>query len=145
MTSKKIKVVNHALSLEQLDNVIDYIDDEGLSFDVDAEKLRLTVRNSNDSCEVQIRLPLSYRSTEGDQLPVKDEVNYVLLLIQAGSAALGFFENDINLDHKVFKSYMVRKKQGKSQLKYLNAKGKSRAGSRVRLANTIDILKKFNG
>ena len=35
---------------------------------------------------------------------------------------------------------MVRKKQGKAQLKYLSSKGKSRAGSRIRLAQTEKFL-----
>jgi len=141
---KKIVTVNHALSLDQLDAVFDFIHEEGYSFDFDEEKLKLTVHAHDELNSVQIRLPISYNSQGEDQLPSRCDINYVLLLIQSGSAALGFFENDINLDHKVFKSYTVRKKQGKSQLKYLNAKGKSRAGSRVRLANTIDFFENVN-
>ena len=73
-----------------------------------------------------------------------DEVHYVILLIQSGNCALGYFENGINLDHKVFRSYMVRKKQGKSQIKYLKTKGKSRAGSRVRLGETVEFFENIN-
>ena len=39
---------------------------------------------------------------------------------------------------------MVRKKQGKSQIKYLKTKGKSRAGSRVRLASTVEFFENIN-
>jgi hypothetical protein len=38
---------------------------------------------------------------------------------------------------------MVRKKQGKSQIKYLKTKGKSKAGSRVRLGNTVHFFKEI--
>jgi hypothetical protein len=57
---------------------------------------------------------------------------------------MGYFENGVNLDHKVFRAYMVRMKQGKSQIKYLKTKGKSRAGSRVRLAETVDFFENIN-
>jgi hypothetical protein len=62
--------------------------------------------------------------------------NYLIVLMQAGHAALGYFEEGEVYFHKVISKYMVRKKQGKAQLKHLNQKGKSRAGSRIRLANT---------
>ena len=63
--------------------------------------------------------------------------DYLILLLRAnGNAALGYFEEGKILNHKVIRKYMVRKKQGKSQLKHLNSKGKSRAGSRVRLQQT---------
>ena len=39
---------------------------------------------------------------------------------------------------------MSRKKQGFSQIKYLNKKGKSRAGSRVRLASTLEFFEDIN-
>ena len=39
---------------------------------------------------------------------------------------------------------MVRKKQGKSQIKHLKTKGKSRAGSRVRLASTLEFFENIN-
>jgi hypothetical protein len=39
---------------------------------------------------------------------------------------------------------MVRKKQGTSQVKYLKSKGKSRAGSRVRLGETIEFFENIN-
>ena len=40
---------------------------------------------------------------------------------------------------------MVRKKQGKSQIKHLKTKGKSRAGSRVRLGETLEFFENING
>ncbi|MBN2694680.1 hypothetical protein JXR93_08460 [bacterium] len=62
--------------------------------------------------------------------------NYLVLLIEAGQASCGYFKDDELLAHKVFRGYMVRKKQGKAQITYLKQKGKSRAGSRIRLSET---------
>ena len=39
---------------------------------------------------------------------------------------------------------MVRKKQGKAQIKHLQTKGKSRLGSRIRLQNTVLFFEKIN-
>ncbi len=66
--------------------------------------------------------------------------NYLILLIQAGNAALGHYEADILLNHKVVRKYMVRAKQGKAQINHLKTKGKSRAGSRIRLAQTDEFF-----
>lgn len=86
----------------------------------------------------QLRLPLSLHFAHDRPL------HYLVLLIQTGHAALGYFEGGINIEHKVFKSYLVRKKQGMSQLKYLKTKGKSKAGSRVRLGNAVDFFENIN-
>ena len=84
-------------------------------------------------------------SPPGEEPVAKEnQVHYIILLIQSGSCAIGYFENGINLDHKVFRAYMVRKKQGTSQIKYLKTKGKSRAGSRVRLAETVEFFENIN-
>jgi hypothetical protein len=69
---------------------------------------------------------------------------YLIVLIQAGHAALGYYERDQLLKHKVIRKYMVRKKQGKAQITYLQSKGKSRAGSRIRLANTVTFFNEIN-
>lgn len=69
---------------------------------------------------------------------------YLIVLIQAGHAALGYYARDQLLKHKVIRKYMVRKKQGKAQITYLQTKGKSRAGSRIRLANTVAFFNEIN-
>jgi hypothetical protein len=86
----------------------------------------------------QLRLPLSIHYDQDRPL------NYLLLLMQTGHAAIGYFEGGENITHKVFKSYLVRKKQGMSQLKYLKTRGKSKAGSRVRLGNAVDFFENIN-
>jgi hypothetical protein len=59
---------------------------------------------------------------------------HALVLARAGAVALGLFDDDELVDHKVFKRYVVRGR-GRAQPTHLEAKGKSRYGSRLRLAN----------
>jgi len=70
--------------------------------------------------------------------------HYLIIMITTGQASIGIFKNKENFEHKVIRKYMVRKKQGKSQLKYLKTKGKSRAGSRVRLNNSLVFFEEIN-
>jgi hypothetical protein len=111
----------------------------------DAEKHRLTLLDEEGNNQLFFRLPLTLPPPSEKPTIAKTPINYVVLLIQSGNCALGYFENGINRNHKVFRSYMVRKKQGKSQIKYLKTKGKSRAGSRVRLGETIEFFENING
>jgi len=90
-----------------------------------------------------LRMPLHL--SFGDNLAVTNEETLALYLsIQSGNAAICVMEGKENLYHTTFSAYMTRKKQGFSQIKYLNKKGKSRAGSRVRLASTIDFFENIN-
>lgn len=90
-----------------------------------------------------VRLPLHTMLT--DQLEVISEEAVVLYLtIESGNAAICMMEGEENVYHTTFSAYMTRKKQGFSQIKYLNKKGKSRAGSRVRLAATVEFFEKIN-
>ncbi|MEM7660166.1 MAG: hypothetical protein AAF399_28915 [Bacteroidota bacterium] len=69
---------------------------------------------------------------------------YLLMLIQMGAASLGYFEDGEVVVHKAFKKYMKRHKRGKAQISYLNTRGKSKAGSRIRLANTVRFAEEIN-
>ncbi len=69
--------------------------------------------------------------------------SYLLILIQAGHSALAYFEDGDMLHHKVIKKYMVRG-NGRAQVGYLQSRGKSKAGSRVRLANTVSFFEDIN-
>lgn len=91
-----------------------------------------------------LRLPLHVKVDTTTWSIQEELINTVVILLEAGQAATGYFEDDENLHHKVFRAYMVRKKQGKSQIKYLKTKGKSRAGSRVRLAETESFFVEIN-
>ncbi|MBA9078979.1 hypothetical protein [Rufibacter quisquiliarum] len=112
----------------------------------DFEKHRVTLLDQAGNELVHFRLPLVVPPPVSSPAGFSPEkINYVVLLIQAGNCAMGYFEDGVNLHHKVFRSYMVRKKQGKSQIKYLKTKGKSRAGSRVRLGETEEFFANING
>ncbi|ELR71650.1 hypothetical protein C900_02386 [Fulvivirga imtechensis AK7] len=131
------------LSEEQTLKAIEVLQKEGIPFYYDYEKHRIIINDQNGQEIIYLRLPLTIPPIQ-DLTEFYDPVHYVILLIQSGSSAVAFCEGDEMIDHKVFKSYMVRKKQGKSQVKYLKTKGKSRAGSRVRLANTLDFFENIN-
>lgn len=91
-----------------------------------------------------LRLPLHHKwETESGKIRPR-ETNWILFMVRAGIAAVGYFENGSNISHNVYRAYMVRKKQGKSQIKYLKTKGKSRAGSRVRLGESEVFFREIN-
>ncbi len=100
--------------------------------DYTGDRERLLLRFRYPLC---INLPEEkpLRALEG--LPAKIPGPYSILLLQAGNAALATVENGRITHHNVISKYVTRKKQGKAQLNYLNTKGKSRAGSRIRLKN----------
>ncbi len=112
-----------------------------LKSEYDAEKHRLTLFDEARQEALYFRLPITVAAPNSGT----ETINYVIMLIQAGNCAMGYFEQGHNRDHKVWRSYMVRKKQGKSQVKYLKTKGKSRAGSRVRLGETMEFFENING
>lgn len=91
-----------------------------------------------------IRLPLHVQLRD-DLTVVDDAASALYLIIESGSAAICVMEGEKNVYHTTFSAYMTRKKQGFSQIKYLKKKGKSRAGSRVRLAETVTFFEKING
>ncbi len=118
------------------------------SFEISSGKHKLLIfLNEEKIADFLFPLPLpilsdnlqEYISIHFDEIP-----NYVIYIIQAGSCALGYFEKEKLIEHKVFKTYMVRKKQGKNQIKHLKSKGKSKAGSRIRLSNTIHFFEQIN-
>lgn len=87
-----------------------------------------------------LRLPLCIQFFEQKIIPS----NFLVILIHSGEAALAFSEEDQITEHKMVKAYMVRQKQGKSQIKHLKTKGKSKAGSRVRLAGTDHFFEEIH-
>lgn len=101
--------------------------------------------DKNGDLKFRLRLPyfMDFDEVSGSvaEAPI---FNILIILIKAGIASVGFFENGEISSHKVFRAYMIRKKQGKSQVKYLKTKGKSRAGSRVRLQQTLEFFENIN-
>lgn len=86
--------------------------------------------NSNDNFEKYLEDYLTFMPT-------------LVVLIQAGHAAIGYFEENELVLHKVITRYMVRG-NGKAQHTYLKTRGKSKAGSRIRLAQTLDFFEEIN-
>lgn len=130
-------MINRLIPGEKAVQLTEMLKDSGAA-SYDSERHRLEVTGT-DSESVFFRLPVNLHSPENLK-----PVNYVILLIQSGSCSMGYYENLTNINHKVFKSYMVRQKQGKSQIKHLKTKGKSRAGSRVRLGETVEFFENIN-
>ena len=136
--------MNRFLSREALANVSENIKLSGLPWHYEIEKHRLVISDDQGNEIMNLRLPITVSAPDKNLQFPDQPVNYIILLVQSGSCAVGFFENGINLDHKVFRAYMVRKKRGVSQIKHLKTKGKSRAGSRVRLAETEEFFEHIN-
>ena len=124
--------------------LLQHIRHAGLASVYDYEKHRMVLLDENQQEWLHFRLPIVLPPPGKETVAKENQVHYIILLIQSGSCAIGYFENGINLDHKVFRSYMVRKKQGTSQVKHLKTKGKSRAGSRVRLGETVEFFENIN-
>lgn len=118
------------------------IKDSGNEFIYDYRKHKIEVIDKEGA--IHFRLPITIPHPDNVEEHDNPIINYVILLVQSGSSALAYCEGDDMIDHKVFKSYMVRKKQGKSQIKYLKTKGKSKAGSRIRLGNALSFFEDVN-
>lgn len=108
-----------------------------------SEKHQLILEKGQDWM-AKIYLPWTYEWEEKKGFSLKEDAHFSLVLIRAGQASVGYFHQGKLLDHKVFRAYMVRQKQGKSQIKHLKTKGKSRAGSRIRLAETARFFEEIN-
>lgn len=69
---------------------------------------------------------------------------HLLVLVRAGNAALVLCRDGAVVRHATVGKYMVRKKRGFAQLTYLKRKGKSRAGSRIRLREGTEFFEEIN-
>src|SRR5687768_9880693 len=108
--------MNRFLSKELSFQVLQNLRKTNLPWAYDPEKHRIEILDEAGNTRVNFRLPITFTTPEKD-LSIPDKpVHYVVLLVQSGSCAIGYFENGINLDHKVFRAYMVRKKRGVSQV-----------------------------
>lgn len=126
------------ISEDKLKLFLNQLELSGMSYEYDFHKHRMVIRHEDSLSGIYIRLPIHM------SYPEYSIVRSVILLIQSGHSAIGLMDRDLLLDHKIISTYMVRKKQGKSQVKYLKTKGKSRAGSRIRLANATRFFENIN-
>jgi hypothetical protein len=130
---------------EQTNDLLKFCNNHSFSIDLDPQKRIISCSKSILPYQIKIRYSIQTQYlSEKTELFRLDFQNQVILSIKSGIAALAFYENSELVDHKVFRAYMVRKKQGKSQIKHLKTKGKSRAGSRVRLQETLDFFENIN-
>jgi hypothetical protein len=98
----------------------------------------------------RLRLPLlAPRCAAGERLadylprlPGAQE-RHVVLLLQAGAMAVGYWDGDELLHHKAVRRYVVRG-HGKAQSLHRKTRGKSRYGSRLRLQNWQRLLVETN-
>lgn len=68
---------------------------------------------------------------------------HVVLLLQAGAMAVGYWDGDELLHHKAQRRYVVRG-HGKAQPLHAKTRGKSRYGARLRLQNWRRLLAETN-
>ena len=131
------------VSLAQALLLVNQADEKGWEIRYLPEKHQLLLENKV-SWLAKLSLPWTMTWLPEGKFQVQEDVHYCLTLVRAGQAALGYFHQGKLLDHKVVRGYLVRQKQGKSQFKYLKTKGKSRAGSRIRLEETLVFFKEIN-
>jgi hypothetical protein len=113
------------------------------NYEYDYKKHQVILRNQTNDQIGSIRLPLHINISQDLQMiDIEQVVMYIS--IESGNAAICVMQDKENVYHTTFSAYMTRKKQGFSQIKYLNKKGKSRAGSRVRLAETVEFFENIN-
>lgn len=114
-----------------------------LVYEYDHARHIVTIKNGTHDIIAYIRLPLHLQLDKELNI-IDDACMVVYLSIESDNAAICLQEGEENIYHTTFSAYMTRKKQGYSQIKHLNKKGKSRAGSRVRLASTLQFFENIN-
>ena len=130
------------LTFSQFEQLLGLAEARGWQKSYNSEKHQL-ILEGEDSWEAKVFLPWDQK-WDGVRLKRYDDFRAALVAIRAGQAVTGLFHHGELIDHKVFRAYMVRQKQGKSQIKYLKTKGKSRAGSRIRLGETNRFFEEIN-
>lgn len=138
--------MNKPLNVNEINELIKSYDEEGFQLAYDEILHKIFIEKENQNERHALRLPLHAYITSENGLILKERTSTHILyaLIQSGSAAVGLSVNQKLVKHKALGAYMSRKKQGKSQIKYLKTRGKSKAGSRVRLANTLTFFEHIN-
>lgn len=129
------------------DSLIELLSEEPDSWVLEEDKHWI----DHQSEDIRYRLPLVWpKATRGEtieeymgRIPEEDP-SFLIVLVQLGAAAIGYVDEGEFLVHKAIKKYMSRKKRGKAQIQYLNTRGKSKAGSRLRLANTERFFEEIN-
>ncbi len=87
--------------------------------------------------------PILGRNLESYLQACETPGHHALLLLRAGASALGLWQDDELLRHKVIRKYVVRGR-GRAQPLHLKTRGKSRYGSRLRLQQAKQQLIETN-
>lgn len=124
-------------------SILKLSEENKLSGSFDMEKHQWVIEDE-EKWLAKVSIPWNMQVNHAGALSPKDDFHLALVMIRAGIAVTGYFHNGVMVDHKVFRAYMVRQKQGKSQIKYLKTKGKSRAGSRLRLGESEQFFEEIN-
>lgn len=138
-----MRQLQHNLYHVPLERLFQHVTDQFPKYTYDLKKHVIVLEDERSESLGFIRLPL-HLSINSDLSIVSEASNALYLTIESGNAAICLMEGTKNVYHTTFSAYMTRKKQGFSQIKYLNKKGKSRAGSRVRLAKTVEFFENIN-
>jgi len=127
----------------EIEEILEIAKAEFPNYEYDLKKHLIHLMGANFDPLGLIRLPLHFQIDKELNL-LDTEANALYLTVESGNAAVVVMVGEEMDYHTTFSAYMTRKKQGFSQIKYLNKKGKSRAGSRVRLAETTEFFESIN-
>ena len=124
---------------------------DDLRLELEEEKQAVIGYDEEDQKAFSLRFPLAFPIPQkGEKLESyaqnlsSQTGNMLLVLVQAGQAALGYSTGGELQHHKVIRKYMVRAEHGKAQLTHLKTKGKSREGSRIRLAQSEQFCREIH-
>ncbi|WP_297337383.1 hypothetical protein [Algoriphagus sp.] len=131
------------LNLTQTLQLLDHLKNQGFEFSYRSGKHQLVIESKGIQYG-KLFLPWQYQWSENQKLEPITDFHLAVVAIRSGQAVCGYFHGENLINHKVIRAYMVRKKQGKSQIKHLKTKGKSRAGSRIRLEETERFFNQIN-
>ncbi len=129
---------------QNMDRLFEAVRSQVPNYFYDIKKHQVILSDEIHETMGTIRLPL-HLSLREDLSILKKDACSLYLSITSGNAAIIVMEGKENVYHTTFSAYMTRRKQGFSQIKYLKKRGKSKAGSRVRLAGTTAFFENING
>lgn len=126
---------------------MDLLSDDSACWSIDDEKHWILHETEEIRYRLPLVWPLAVRGESIDEytgrIPEEDP-SFLIVMVQLGAAAIGYVDEGEFLVHKAIKKYMKRQKRGRAQIQYLNTRGKSKAGSRLRLANTERFFEEIN-
>lgn len=138
------------LSPSQLQEWLQELPQSGLEYEVACGGIWWSDPRADQPARQWLRAPLMYLQDEELAYPqilqrrLQSPEPALIILMQAGMAALALVRGEQVLGSRIVRRYMVRKSQGKAQYSYLQQRGKSRLGSRIRLQQTKKFFQDVN-